>query len=217
MINLLLSNPIYFLIYAACLLVSIAIHEFSHAFVADRLGDPTPRLQGRLTLNPLVHIDLMGMLFLFIIGFGWGKPVYFDPYNLQNPRRDAALISIAGPMSNFIIAIALSILFKLFIFFHLSFLYTIGGLIIIPLISLNIMLGIFNLIPINPLDGFKIVGGILSDTQSRDWYQLERYGFIFLIMLIFPLGNSSLLDSIIRPVISFILQFLIPGNGVGII
>src|SRR3990172_5876251 len=108
MINVLFANPFLFFIYVIALLFAIAIHEFSHAWAADRAGDPTPRLQGRLTLNPIVHIDPFGLIFLLFFGFGWGKPVTFDPYNLKHPRKDAALISIAGPISNFIMAILLS-------------------------------------------------------------------------------------------------------------
>jgi len=107
-----LSNPMSLLFVAAALLSAITVHEFAHAFMAERLGDPTPRLQGRLTLNPLAHLDPLGTLMLFIIGFGWGKPVQFDPYNLKNPRRDAALISFAGPLSNIILASILSIVLR---------------------------------------------------------------------------------------------------------
>ncbi len=217
MINILFSNPLLFLVYIAALLAAIAVHEFSHALVADYLGDPTPRLQGRLKLNPLVHIDKFGLIFLLFFGFGWGKPVQFDPYNLKSPRRDAALISIAGPISNFIIAIGLSLVLRLFILLDQSFLYTISSFVLIPFISLNVVLGVFNLLPIHPLDGFKIVGGILPEEKAKEWYQLERYGMIFLLMLIFPLGRSSMLDLIIRPVISFFLAFLIPIGGEGII
>ncbi|MBI3366565.1 site-2 protease family protein [Candidatus Roizmanbacteria bacterium] len=217
MINILFSNPLLFVVYIAALLVAIAVHEFSHAFVADYLGDPTPRLQGRLKLNPLVHIDKFGLIFLLFFGFGWGKPVQFDPYNLKNPRRDAALISIAGPVSNFIIALLLSLVLRSFILLNQSFLYTISSFVIIPFISLNVILGVFNLLPIHPLDGFKIVGGILPEAKSKEWYQLERYGMIFLIMLIFPLGRSSMLDVIIRPAVSFLLQLFIPTQIPGVI
>jgi Zn-dependent protease len=217
MINILFSNPLLFVIYIVALLFAIAVHEFSHAFVADHLGDPTPRLQGRLKLNPLVHIDQFGLIFLLFFGFGWGKPVQFDPYNLKHPRKDAALISIAGPISNFIIALGLSLLLRLFILLNQSFLYAIGSFIIIPFISLNIVLGVFNLLPIHPLDGFKIVGGLLSEEKAKEWYQLERYGFIFLLMLIFPLGKSSMLDMIIKPAISFLMNILIPSGSTGVI
>lgn len=217
MLNYLFSNPLLFFVYLIALLVAIAIHEFSHAYAADYLGDPTPRLAGRLKLNPLVHIDGLGLIFLLFFGFGWGKPVGFDPYNLKNPRKDAAVISLAGPFSNFILALLLSIILKLIIFFKLSLLQNTAYFLLAPIISLNIILGVFNLIPIHPLDGFKIVGGLLSEEKAREWYQLERYGIIFLLMLIFPFGRSSLLDLIIRPVVSFMLTLLIPaGIGGGI-
>lgn len=215
MLSYLFSNPLLFFVYLIALLVAIAVHEFSHAFAADYLGDPTPRLAGRLKLNPFVHIDGLGLLFLLFFGFGWGKPVGFDPYNLKNPRKDAAIISLAGPFSNFILAFLLSIVFRLMM---LSSFQSIGYFFLVPIISLNIILGVFNLLPIHPLDGFKIVGGILSEEKAREWYQLERYGLIFLLMLIFPFGRSSLLDLIIRPVVSFILGLLIPASvGGGII
>lgn len=218
MISSLFSNPLAFFVYIIALLIAIAVHEFSHALVADQLGDPTPKLQGRLTLNPIVHIDTIGMILLLVFGFGWGKPVVFDPFNLKNPRKDAALISIAGPISNFIVAIVLAIGLRLMQLFDLHILFAIGSFLFIPIISLNVVLGIFNLIPINPLDGFKIVGGILSDEKSREWYQLERYGMFFLILLIIPIGGQSLLGLIIRPVISFVLNVLIPSSlGRGII
>ncbi len=201
MINYLFTNPLLFVIYLISLLVAITIHEYSHAAMADYLGDPTPRLAGRLKLNPLVHLDTFGLIFLLLFGFGWGKPVPFDPYNLKNPRKDAALISIAGPVSNFILAIILSLITKL------THIPLITGF-LIPIIYLNIILGVFNLIPINPLDGFKIVGGILNEQQAKEWYQLERYGMLFLILLIIPLGQSSMLDIIIRPVISFLMGWL---------
>jgi len=212
MINYLFTNPLLFIVYIVALLVAITIHEFSHAWMADYLGDPTARLSGRLKLNPLVHIDGIGMLFLFFFGFGWGKPVPFDPYNLKNPRKDAALISFAGPLSNIFIALSLSLLLKMMVFFNLSGLFMIGSFLLIPVIYLNVILGLFNLLPINPLDGFKIVGGLLSEEKARQWYELERYGMIFLLLLILPLGQSSMLDMFIRPIISFIINLLIPTN-----
>lgn len=195
----LLSNPLLLVVYIVSLLTAIGIHEYAHARTADYLGDPTPRLQGRVSLNPLVHIDLAGILFLVFFGFGWGKPVIFDPYNLKNPRRDAALISIAGPVSNIILAIILSLVLRL----------TGAEFILIPAISLNIMLAVFNLLPVAPLDGFKIVGGILSERRAREWYGLERYGMIFLLLLVIPIGGSSMVQVILRPIMSFALQILL--------
>src|SRR3990167_2639789 len=215
MLNYLLTNPLLFLVYIIALLIAIGVHEFSHAFAADQLGNPTPRLAGRLKLNPLVHIDPMGILFLLFFGFGWGKPVGFDPFNLKNPRRDAAIISLAGPFSNFSLALILSLILRIVSWFRVLPLQGAVYFFLIPIISLNIILGVFNLLPIHPLDGFKIVGGVLSEEKAREWYQLERYGMIFLLMLIFPFAGSSLLDLIIRPVVSFILGLLIPTSAGG--
>lgn len=206
MLSTLFSSPIEFFISLLALLVAITIHEFSHAYMADYLGDPTPRLQKRLNLNPLSHLDAYGLLFMLLVGFGWGKPVVFDPFNLKNPRRDAALISVAGPASNIILAIILSIILHI---------YNAAAIVLVPMIILNVALAIFNLLPIAPLDGFKIVGGILSKKQAKEWYGLERYGFIFLILILIPIGKTSLLSSIIRPVVSFVLTFLLPSSVIG--
>ena len=198
MISILSQSPLLFVIYLVALLMAIAVHEFSHAFVADKLGDPPPRLQGRVTLNPKAHSDLMGILFLFMFGFGWGRPVQFDPFNLKSPRRDAALISVAGPISNLLIAVILSLVLRAT---SMSFL--------IIFIQLNVMLAVFNLLPIHPLDGFKIVGGLLPEDKAREWYQLERYGLLFLILLILPIGKGSMISSIISPAISFVTNLLV--------
>lgn len=213
MILTLFQNPLLFLFSLISLIVAVTIHEFAHAYAADKLGDPTPRLQGRVTLNPLAHLDPIGTILILISGFGWGKPVIFDPYNLRNPRKDAAIISFAGPLSNFLLALTLSIIYKLFIFFHFFNFDTIGYSIIsvffFSLILLNVTLGVFNLIPIHPLDGFKIVGGILSREKAQEWYQLERYGLLFLLALFLPLGSSSMLDIIIRPATQVIMNLLV--------
>jgi Zn-dependent protease len=180
--------------------------------MADYLGDPTPRLQGRLKLNPLVHIDNIGMLFILFFGFGWGKPVEFDPFNLKDPRKDAAFISIAGPSSNFILAIILALMLKLFIVLQLNFMIIIGSLIFVPMIQMNLLLGVFNLLPIHPMDGFKIVEGILSEEKAREWASLQRFGMIFLIMLIIPIGGSSMLSGILMPTVSLLFNLLVPGR-----
>ena len=195
------------------LFVAITIHEFSHALAADFLGDPTPRLQKRLTLNPKAHLDPFGLLFLFFFGFGWGRPVEFYPFNLKNPRRDAAIISLAGPTSNLILALILSILLKLFMFFKIKTLYTIGSLFFVPMIYLNVVLAVFNFLPIHPLDGFKIVGGVLPEKQAKDWYDLEKYGIIFLLMMFFPLGKSSMIDLVIKPAVNFFLNLFLPFSS----
>lgn len=199
--------------------VAISIHEAAHAWMADRLGDPTPRIMGRLSLNPIVHYDKVGTTMLVVtailsyIGmfpfpFGWAKPVMFDPYNLDNPRRDSALISLAGPVSNILVALAAAVVLRLVL--PVSIIPTI----LIPIILLNVVLAIFNLIPVHPLDGGKIFVGILPESEARDADQfLRKYGTIILIFLIFPIFDGrSALFSVIGPLISLILNILIPGN-----
>lgn len=199
--------------------VAITIHETSHAWMADRLGDPTPRMMGRLSLNPIVHYDPIGTTILLVlvvlramgvpvIPFGWAKPVRFDPYNLENPRRDAALISLAGPASNILTAAVLGLI--------LQFVTPFSALTIIipPIIVLNIVLAVFNIVPIHPLDGGKILVGLLpaKDAHQVDMF-LRRYGMLMLFLLIFPiLGNTSPLFVVISPVINFFLNLFLPGN-----
>ncbi|MCX7996662.1 MAG: site-2 protease family protein [Patescibacteria group bacterium] len=202
MINLLFENPILFAVTAVGLVLAIGIHEFAHAYVADRLGDPTPRLQGRVTLNPIKHLDLFGSLFILFVGFGWGKPVQFDPFNLRDPRRDGAIIALAGPVSNVILA-AVTGLVTLG-FQMAGMLPSIASAIAYLFIYTNLGLAVFNMIPIHPLDGFKIVGGILPPEKAHEWYALERYGMIFLILLIVPLGNSTMVSTIVRPIVQFL-------------
>lgn len=212
MISTLFTNPLVFLISAFSLIVAITIHEFAHAKVADMLGDPTPGLQGRITLNPMAHLDLYGTLMLLFIGFGWGKPVQFDPFNLENPKRDAAIISFAGPLSNIILATICSIFLYSLKIIGVEPTGFISFLIIIlsVTISMNLMLAVFNLIPIHPLDGFKIVGGLLNEKQAREWYSMERMGFIFLLILIVPFGGRSMLDLILTPILTFLGNIFIP-------
>ncbi len=220
MIGELFNNPLGFLFWLIALVIAITIHEFYHAYTADRLGDPTPGLQGRLTLNPLAHLDPLGTIMMLVARFGWGKPVQFDPFNLRHPRRDAAIISLAGPASNLILATVCAVLLYLLQqaqFISLSNIFLSTGLMFLtallqPIIILNVILAIFNLVPIHPLDGFKIVGGILPEEYARQWYELEQYGMLFLIILIFPIfGRVSPISQVISPIINFLLSILLPG------
>jgi Zn-dependent protease len=215
------GNPLSFVLSILALIVAITIHEFAHAYAADRLGDPTPRLQGRLTLNPLAHLDLVGTLMLIFVRFGWGKPVQFDPFNLRHPKRDSAIISLAGPFSNFILAIIGAVLLQLLFNARLAILATsaAGGFMYIAIALLesiivyNVALGVFNLVPIHPLDGFKIVEGILPEEYARQWHELEGYGMIFLLFLVFPIfGGVSPISRVISPIIEFILSLLLRGT-----
>lgn len=217
MINLLAQNPLEFVIVAGLLLMAISIHECAHAFAADHLGDPTPRLAGRLTLNPLAHLDPIGTFLLLFVGFGWGKPVPFDPFNLRNPKKDAAIISFAGAFSNLLMAVAAGIILRLSNNIPIIF---IGSFIFETLstfIYFNVLLAVFNLIPIHPLDGFKVVAGLLPKKYYYDWLELEKYGMIFLILLIFPFFGSAPISSIISPIVNLLLSLLVPGRMGGII
>ena len=190
------------------LIICITFHEFCHAFVADRLGDPTPRSYGRLTLNPLAHADPIGTIFLPLISaftglptIGWAKPVPIDPFNFKNPKRDEMLVAIAGPGGNLLLALFCSLIFKLL---------GIQNILLYLLILINISLAIFNLLPIPPLDGSKIFLNLLPENKSIQWQQaLDRYGFILLIILVFlPIGGSSIFQIILSPVVNFILTLL---------
>jgi len=214
------SDPIGVIFGLIALVTAITVHEFAHAWSADRLGYPTPRLMGRLTLNPLAHLDPIGTILMLLVRFGWGKPVQFDPYNLRHPKRDSALISLAGPASNLALATLSSIFLRMLFSLTLPSYWIIGILdylligLLQPLVVMNVILAVFNLVPIHPLDGFKIVGGLLPDEQSRQWSELERYGMIFLIVLILPVGGgSSPIHQIISPVISTLLRLLLPSVG----
>lgn len=215
MISSLFTNPLSFILSLIALTIALTVHEFSHAWMSDHLGDPTARLQGRLSFNPLVHFDKIGLLFILFFGFGWGKPVQFDPYNLKNPRKDAALISLAGPFSNIVVALICSILIRLFILFNLKFLFTIGFMFLAPILMMNIVIGVFNLLPVHPLDGFKILGGILPEEKAREWYQLERYGMIFLLLLVLPIAGPPLLNIIMDPIIHIMQNLLLPSINIG--
>jgi Zn-dependent protease len=215
------GNLVTIVFSIVALVLAIDIHEFSHALAADRLGDPTPRLQGRLTLNPLAHLDPIGTIMLLLVHFGWGKPVQFDPYNLRHPRRDSAIISLAGPFSNFLFASISALVIHILFTLRLPMLTnTITGTvsyILIPLLEsciiLNVMLGVFNLVPIHPLDGFKIVEGILPDEYARQWHDLEPYGMLFLLFLILPIfGGNSAISNVISPIVNFVVSLLLPGG-----
>src|SRR3989344_8326781 len=208
----LLSNPAELLFIIPTLLAAITVHEFAHAWTADRLGDPTPRIQGRLTLNPLKHLDPLGTLMLLLFRFGWGKPVQFDPFNLEKPQRDAAIISFAGPLSNILLALASSVVA------HISLANQFNPLLIslaILFIQFNLFLAVFNLIPIHPLDGGKILIGLLPrDTAYELDKTLNQYGFIILLALILPIFGRPLVWTILDPVLTILMHFLIPNGTI---
>ncbi|HCC68530.1 MAG TPA: site-2 protease family protein [Nitrospiraceae bacterium] len=197
------------------ILIAITFHELAHGLVADRLGDPTARLAGRLTINPIKHLDPIGTLvFVFTRMIGWAKPVPVNPYNLKDPKRDMIWISLAGPAANMIIAVISAIVFKMLSVITVSPDSIFGEKVFIPLaimvqlcVVLNIGLAVFNLLPIPPLDGSKILMGLLPYRQAVAYSRLEPYGFLILIALIF----FRITDYIIFPIIILLRNLLLGG------
>ncbi len=210
LLSLLFTNPLAFVIVAGALVLSITIHEFAHAWMADRLGDPTPRHQGRVTLDPRAHLDPIGTLAILLIGFGWGKPVMFDPYNLRNPVKDASLIALAGPASNIILAVVVSLLASVIPPVGILTAAVLGS-IVSTIVFLNVMLAVFNLVPIHPLDGSKILMALLPEDTAHE-YELfmRRNGMFVLLALLIPWGGgSSPISMLIMPIIELIVGVLL--------
>ena len=204
LLSLLLTLP--------AVLIAITFHEFAHAFAADKLGDDTARRQGRLNLNPLSHIDPIGMIMLIFAGFGWGKPVEIDPRNFNRNIKMSvaeAIVAAAGPIMNFILAIIFGVIYVSVMEFAPMFIFTqVGGIVIILLrvcISINIGLGIFNLIPLPPLDGSKILAAFLP-YNAKNW--LEKYYNVFYIVFV-VIWVTGIAGNIISPVISAVDKGLI--------
>ncbi|MBQ9280244.1 MAG: site-2 protease family protein [Clostridia bacterium] len=185
------------------LILGLTIHEYSHAKMADRLGDPTPESQGRLTLNPLAHLDPVGSICLLFAGFGWGKPVQIDGSYFRNPAKDNMLVALAGPVSNILLTIALSILFLLVFTIDCIFKLnqTLMNLLLDMILNgalINLSLGIFNLLPFPPLDGSKILSYFLKGKAKEFIWTLERYSWIILMFLFI----TELPSMIISPFLS---------------
>lgn len=186
------------------LLIAMTVHEWAHAKVADNLGDYTPRMQGRLTLNPISHIDPIGLIMLFFAQIGWAKPVPINPNNFSNYRNGVMQVSLAGPLSNLIVALVATVLFALTFKYNMSthWLTAILQLIIIY----NVNFAIFNLVPIPPLDGSKVLLSLLPGEMAYKYETsiIARYSFILLILLVF----TGILGFIIRPISGLIISFL---------
>ena len=198
------------------LLIALTVHEFSHGYVAYLLGDDTAKKAGRLTLNPISHIDPFGLIMLFIARIGWAKPVPINPYNFRNYKKDTALTAAAGPAANFILAILLSIIFNLIkkmnpdIMYHASSLTQFWLSMLLYAILINLALGLFNLIPIPPMDGSKILGGFLSDEAYYKYTARERQGaqLLMIILAISFVFRLNIIGSIIMPPLNFFLKLL---------
>ena len=191
------------------IVIGLSFHEFAHAWVSDRLGDPTPRRQGRVTINPLAHIDWIGFLALLLVGFGWGKPVQIDPGYYKHRRRDEFLVGIAGVTMNLLVAVIFSIparaMVRAFSGAAVSDLVYNIYLILFYIVSINIVLMIFNLIPCPPLDGWGILTQIFRLDRYSWWYKVYQYGtWILLALIIF-----NVTDRIITPLVTMILGVLL--------
>jgi len=178
LIQILFENPVLFLIIAVAIIFALVIHEFFHAWMAYYLGDNTAKDQGRLTINPLVHLDPFGTILLFIVGIGWGKPVPFNPYNLRNQKWGPALVALAGPASNFGLAVTVGLILRFadisnpYFAFFLSF-----------FVWINLILGVFNLMPVPPLDGSHIFFTLFPSLENIK--ASIQGSFLFLIVVIF--------------------------------
>lgn len=179
LLSLLTSNPLAFVIIALALVLSLAVHEFAHAYTADRLGDPTPRRAGRVTLNPLAHLDPFGTILLLFAGFGFAKPV---PVNGNNLGRWGMLwVAAAGPISNLLIAIVAALLLKFLPLTSLTF------LVLNTVLGINVVLAVFNLLPIPLLDGSRIIAAIFPRTLGRALmeFEMQPYSFILVLVIIY--------------------------------
>lgn len=199
------------------LVIAFTVHEFAHAWTANSFGDRTPRDNGRLTLNPLVHLDLVGSLLLLVAGFGWAKPVPVNPYVLNRHSRSAFMwVSLAGPLSNLFLAIMAAIPLRLGLIQ-----YQIPSSRIIPtayefaieFIVINLALMLFNLIPLAPLDGEKVLDFFLPNNLRQGWEKIKQYGPIILLALIFvlPMIGIDIISMVLTPALSGLLRLLIGG------
>jgi len=204
-------NKIYFQVVQFVIIIfALSVHEAAHAWMANRLGDPTARFQGRMSLNPLAHIDWIGtvLLPLFLVwrglpAFGWAKPVPYNPSNLRNPRRDSMLIALAGPVSNLLTATAAIVVFQI--------LKSAGMLksaslvsILLYLVLIPVYLAVFNLIPIPPLDGSGVLEGFLRGDALSAYEEIKPYGFLILLAVIY----FGLLDFIFQPIMTLVMRIL---------
>ncbi|MEN8223220.1 MAG: site-2 protease family protein [Acidobacteriota bacterium] len=216
-----MNNILTIAIQLLVILLALSVHESAHGWMAERFGDPTARMQGRITLNPIAHIDPVGTvifpIILAMIGapvFGWAKPVMVNPYNLKNPKKDNMYIAAAGPVSNILMAAGSIVLFLILKNIGIigSIYVTSRGaeaitILLLNLILINIFLAIFNLLPVPPLDGSRILEGVLEGEALHTFKKIEPYGFLILMAVIY----LGVFDIVARPVINLVMRILFYG------
>ena len=185
------------------LLPAFVLHEFSHALVATALGDPTPRRSGRLTLNPLAHLDLVGLLMLYVFRFGWARPVPINPYHFRNRRSGMLLVALAGPLANLVMALV-----GLVVRYRLGYAGALGlaGTFWSSFTWINLSLAAFNLIPVPPLDGSRILSSLLPGSQAYAFSRLEQYGWVLLLLLLV----TGAIGAVLRPLVVLLAGILQP-------
>ena len=204
LLPLLRTDPTAFILLVVALIGAIGLHEYAHALAADLQGDRMPRAMGRLTPNPIKHLDPVGTLFILLVGFGWGKPVEFRPHALSSARFGAAIVALAGPLMNLALAFAAAII-------AIQFDTTLPDLVarfLSVFFTLNVILAVFNLIPLPPLDGSRLLTIFLPPSRQNVIFFLDRYGFIILIAVLLFGGFT-----IIQPIITSVREFLIRLAG----
>lgn len=196
MINL-IQKPLFLVLYIVLLIIpllfSIAFHEFAHGYVAYKFGDLTPKLMGRLTLNPFKHLDVLGTILLLIVGLGWAKPVIINLQNVPNQTKQM-LIALAGPVSNFSLALLFSLLIYFFQYYKILFFEAFIITLFDKIVLINIVLALFNLIPIPPLDGSRIVTWLLPEKLKYLYNKYENYGLFIMLLILFTIGFSWLFN-----------------------
>jgi Zn-dependent protease len=209
LLNLLLEDPLAFILIAVAFLFSVVIHEVAHGWVAYRMGDPTAKWLGRLTLNPLKHLDPIGTLMLFLVGFGWAKPVPINMNNIADKRKGLIFVSSAGILANILLAFIAVFFSRLFFSSSIGFEAIIVYKVVREVFQINITLAALNLIPIPPLDGSKILMGIAPRETQYFLARLEPYGFFIIIGLLY-LGVLSPLIGLIGSGIVTVIKTLLP-------